>query len=111
MADDADLIILGGGCAGLSLATLLTVKAPTLRVLIVEPRLSYKEDRTWCGWRTQPHHFEDCAAAAWFQWRVVCNSQVLDRRSQRYPYEMIRSDLFYAKALAAIANSPACSLR
>ena len=109
-ADDADLIILGGGCAGLSLATRLTVEAPSLRVLIVEPRLTYEEDRTWCGWRVRPHPFEDCTVATWLQWRVVVNSEVLERRSDRYPYEMIRSDLFYAKALALIANSPACSM-
>lgn len=109
-AEDADLIILGGGCAGLSLATRLTVEAPSLRVLIVEPRLTYEEDRTWCGWRVRPHSFEDCTVAEWPQWRIVVNSKVVERQSDCYPYEMIRSDLFYAKALASIANSSACSM-
>lgn len=109
-AIQADLIILGGGCAGLSLATRLAIEAPSLHVLIVEPRLTYEEDRTWCGWRVQSHLFEDCAVAEWPQWRVVASSRTIQRGSDAYPYEMIRSDLFYAKALAAIARSSTCSM-
>ena len=108
--DELDLIILGGGCAGLSLAAQVALQAPSLRVRIVEPRLVYEEDRTWCGWRIQPHLFEDCAVAAWPEWRIVVDAQEIKRGSRRYTYEMVRSDLFYAKALTAIRESAHCSL-
>lgn len=106
---DADLIILGGGCAGLSLATNLVLAKPSSRVLIVEPRTAYLEDRTWCGWRLAPHLFQDCTVMEWPQWRVINDSKTVECGAL-YPYEMVRSDLFYAKASEVIRNSRACSI-
>lgn len=100
----ADLIILGGGCAGLSLATNLAIARTALNVVVVEPRTAYHEDRTWCGWRIAPHSFEDCAIARWDRWQVATPAGVIERSSNLYPYEMIRSDLFYEKACRAIAR-------
>ena len=105
-----DLIILGGGCAGLSLAARLAHETPQLRVLVVEPRTVYTEDRTWCGWRVRPHLFEDCAVRQWRRWRVVNEGEVVERGSDRFPYEMIRSDLFYAKAARMLEESQNCQL-
>ncbi len=51
MHSHVDLLILGGGCAGLSLASRLAEfgkDAP--KVLIIEQRESYTNDRTWCFW-------------------------------------------------------------
>lgn len=107
---DVDLIILGGGCAGLSLATLLAHARTALRVIIVEPRIAYHEDRTWCGWRLTPHAFADCAVASWKSWQVTNSGRVIERSSNLYPYEMIRSDLFYEKACQAIAGHASMSL-
>ena len=109
-ARDADIIILGGGCAGLSLATNLADASAGLRVIIIEPRAAYHEDRTWCGWRLAPHAFEDCAIASWDRWQIATPAGVIERSSKQYPYEMIRSDLFYEKACRAIARHPAMRL-
>jgi lycopene beta-cyclase len=77
----ADLLILGGGCAGLSLATRLATRCPALKVIVVEPRTQYVEDRTWCGWRT------------------------LTRASNLYPYEMISAGRFYEHSCKTIQSS------
>ena len=42
-AIDTDVAILGGGCAGLSLAVRLATSG--LRVTVIEPRLGYGDDR------------------------------------------------------------------
>ena len=49
MSASFDLVILGGGCAGLSLASRLSAlgsKCP--KVAIVESRSDYQHDRSWC---------------------------------------------------------------
>jgi lycopene beta-cyclase len=107
---DADLIILGGGCAGLSLAARLTQQQKHTRVIVVEPRSHYEEDRTWCGWRIAPHFFSDCRVAEWNQWRIVTPQGPLLLGSEQYPYEMVRSNLFYEKAAGTLAASPESSL-
>ena len=46
-----DVMILGGGCAGLSLASRLAELGSNCpRVLIPEKRPVYSNDRTWCFW-------------------------------------------------------------
>ena len=57
-----DYIIIGGGCAGLSLAYELEInnKLDSKNLAIVEPRSSYKRDKTWSFWKVSPHNFEDC---------------------------------------------------
>ncbi len=107
---DVDLIILGGGCAGLSLAQHLSDSGSSLRVAIVEPRLGYHEDRTWCGWRLTPHAFADCAVATWHEWKIATPAGEIVRGSEQYPYEMVRSDLFYEKASRAIDRHPSMDL-
>ncbi len=44
-----DYIIIGGGCAGLSLAYELAIhnKIKTKTLAIIEPRLEYKKDKSW----------------------------------------------------------------
>ena len=46
---DFDFIIIGGGCAGLSLAYELEInnKLKNKTLAIIEPRSEYKKDKTW----------------------------------------------------------------
>ena len=106
----ADLIILGGGCAGLSLASRLADQDEAMRVVVVEARRSYEEDRTWCGWRTGPHFFSDCVKREWHEWQVVTTGGTFRRGSQRYSYELIKSDCFYEKACRVLSNSRSANL-
>jgi lycopene beta-cyclase len=107
---DADLIILGGGCAGLSLASRLAASRSKLCVLVLEGRDHYEEDRTWCGWRTAPHPYLACVTAAWPQWRIVTSHETIERSSNHYPYEMIPADRFYAESCRVIESSTTVAL-
>ncbi len=109
-ARDRELIILGGGCAGLSLAARLVQQNPEIALTVVEPRSHYEEDRTWCGWRIAPHFFSDCVVGQWDQWRITSSQRSLLLQSNHYPYEMIRASMVYDKACTLIESSPSAEL-
>ena len=62
-----DYVIIGGGCAGLSLAYELELhqKLNDKTLAIVEPRTEYKRDKTWSFWKVFDHNFEDCVKKSW----------------------------------------------
>ncbi len=107
---DYDIVILGGGLAGLSLAVRLA-SVPYLRTLILEPRTTYVRDRTWCYWRLHAHPFGDAVAARWTRWETLHRHARNDVRhtlqdSAALPYEMIPADRLYASAQSTIAAQP-----
>ena len=57
---DFDYIIIGGGCAGLSLAYELEIynKLKDKNLAIIEPRLKYTKDKTWSFWKVSSHNFD-----------------------------------------------------
>ena len=62
-----DYIIIGGGCAGLSLAYELEIndKLKEKTLAIIENREEYKRDKTWSFWKVFDHNFEDCVIKSW----------------------------------------------
>ena len=60
-------VILGGGCAGLSLAYELDIhkKLNDKTLAIVETRDEYKRDKTWSFWKVTDHNFDDCVIKSW----------------------------------------------
>ena len=62
-----DYIIVGGGCAGLSLAYELQIndKLKEKTLAIIENREEYKRDKTWSFWKVFDHNFEDCVIKSW----------------------------------------------
>ena len=94
---DTDVVILGGGCAGLSLAVRLA--GSDLRVILIEPRLKYKDDRVWSFFRTQADPFSACVRARWSKWHVSSGGLKVHRQSDRLRYESVSSGAFYEMAL------------
>ena len=94
-----DYTIIGGGCAGLSLAYELEIhgKLEDKTLAIIEPRYEYKKDKTWSFWKVTPHNFDDCVKKNWenFSINVPGKTNYLDCKN--YPYQSIDSGLFYQK--------------
>lgn len=105
MSQDAEVLILGGGCAGLSLATALARQAPRMRVLTLEARSAYTRDRTWCFWNSTAHPFQAGVTHRWHQWRVQANGIEARQQSSRYCYEHLPADRFYQMAQDEIAGA------
>jgi lycopene beta-cyclase len=94
-----DYVIIGGGCAGLSLAYELEIykKLEDKTLAIIEPRSEYKRDKTWSFWKVISHNFDDCVKKSWkeFSIKVPSNSKIV--KCENLPYQSIDSGLFYKK--------------
>lgn len=106
MAERVDVAILGGGCAGLSLAVQLAENGGSnRRVAVIEKRDAYERDRTWCGWSVEPHAFAGCVDRTWSRWKVRSGGEERLHASARYAYEHIRADRFYDDARRRIERA------
>ena len=101
---DFDYIIIGGGCAGLSLAYELEIsyKLKNKSLAIIEPRDEYKRDKTWSFWKVFPHNFDDCVKKSWdnFSINIPNDTKFIDCKLT--PYQSIDSGKFYDKILSKL---------
>ena len=107
---DLDLLVLGGGCAGLSLGVRLAEVPNDRRTVILEARQVYENDRTWCFWRHRPHRFEHLVSQSWRRMEVSSADRHVAFDCDSNPYQLIPADRFYAEAQQVIAASNAVSL-
>jgi lycopene beta-cyclase len=105
MTPDTDVLILGGGCAGLSLAVALAERAPAMRVDTLEARMDYTRDRTWCFWNSAPHPFSGGVTHRWDSWRVSHAGAEARQRSLHYRYEHLPADRFYELAIDRVKDA------
>ena len=103
-----DYVILGGGCAGLSLAYELEIQGRLKRksLAIVEPRMLYSRDKTWSFWKVEPHHHEDCVIGEWSRFRVTTGTEDRVVECGDTPYQTIDSGLFYKKVTERLSENP-----
>ena len=112
MESDYDIIIVGGGCAGLSLAMRLAKLGEDCpRVALLERRDSYVHDRTWSYWASDSAQLKPLAKAEWKKVIVGDAHQRVTVDCSRMPYQAIQSGDFYQSALAEISKNPRIHLR
>ena len=94
-----DYVIIGGGCAGLSLAYELEIheKLKDKTLAIIEPRPEYKKDKTWSFWKVVTHNFDDCVKKNWENFSINISDKTNYLTCKDYPYQSIDSGLFYKK--------------
>ncbi len=106
-----DIIIVGGGLAGLSLAVeLAQPQFQHLKVLVLEQRTQYTRDRTWSYWATQAHRYSSLERRRWSKWTTRFEGRVTVQSSQR-AYCTLDADAFYSHAMQCITASPHVRLR
>ena len=94
-----DYVIVGGGCAGLSLAYELEIhkKLENKTLAIIEPRKEYKKDKTWSFWKVIEHNFDDCIKKSWKNFSINIPNKTNHLECDNFPYQTIDSALFYEK--------------
>ncbi|MBC7681484.1 MAG: NAD(P)-binding protein [Ferruginibacter sp.] len=106
-----DVLIVGGGLGGLSLAAeLAQPQYAHLRVLVLEKRTRYQRDRTWSYWGTHRHRYTDLERHRWHRWSVRFEGRQCLQTSD-IPYCTVDADAFYGAAVAQIAAATHVQLR
>ena len=111
MLPDADLLILGGGCAGLSLAMRLAeLGSRCPRIVVLENRRCYVNDRTWCFWGDETAQLRHLTLHQWPAVTVKNAGRSVRIDCSNTPYQMLAAEHFYREALAVIARAGQISL-
>lgn len=111
MAINVDVLILGGGCAGLSLAwRLAELGSDCPKVLILEKRTTYVNDRTWCFWDDHDKRLAGLLAQQWRWLKLGWLSKSVTFDCGRSAYQMLAASSFYDRALQVIRDCPAITL-
>jgi len=110
-----DLAILGGGCAGLSLAREIArqeTQSPSgRRVIVLEPRTRYENDRTWCFWSLANEAEDPLVTQRWPAWRFSHAENQVVHRSAQARYCLINGGDFYCAALDNLERAATIDLR
>jgi lycopene beta-cyclase len=112
MRTDLDVVILGAGCAGLSLGVQLAKmneRAP--KTLLLEQRSVYDNDRTWCFWGQQGNAYSDLVNHQWSRLIVQSEKEQISFDCGFAPYQILLSKTFYDHALESIGFNPVIELR
>ena len=106
MKTNYDIIIFGGGCAGLSLARkIIEKKVTNFSILIIERRKEYNDDKTWCFWDKHNSSQKGLIEKRWKTWSFSKGDESYIHSSNKYRYTYIRSINFYKSIKKQISNS------
>ena len=101
-----DVILAGGGAAGLSLAYQLRRAFPNIAMLIVDEEVKNQNDHTWCYWSTTPSYVDTLAYRTWDRLAVYTPNAILHHDLAPYRYHMVRAIDFYRFVREELACRP-----
>ncbi|GAB2796236.1 lycopene cyclase family protein [Streptomyces chlorus] len=104
----SDVVIVGGGASGLSLAQCLTATGSTTVTLVEPPDGPWRPpERTWCYWDDGTGDFDEAVAASWSRLRIHdTDGDRITVDPSPLRYRMLRSTAFERLAHARLARSP-----
>lgn len=105
-----DLLIAGGGCAGLSLGTALAKAEKQGRqipkTVILESRTEYVNDRTWCFWFRHTDPLDERIRYRWPRWQYSRQGEPgIVHEPAGWSYACVPSIRFYEDAQSWIESS------
>ena len=106
-----DYVILGGGCAALSLASQISdKKINNFSFLILEKKRKYTDDRSWCFWSKKEHMYDKLVSYSWNKFSFGLKNKEVIHSSKKYNYKYVRSIDFYNYSLKKIKETPNINL-
>jgi lycopene beta-cyclase len=104
---EADIVIAGGGCAGLSLALALLNEQSlkSKKIIILEKDVAKANDRTWCYWENGAGKLDHILDAKWNAIHVGYGGELKKIPLHSFHYKLIRGERFYNYAYEQISKS------
>jgi lycopene beta-cyclase len=102
-------VILGAGCAGLSLALRLALNNNyTGRTLLVDRREHYTQDRTWCFFSPDDQALvpQELISSQWTSGVIQTDNASVRLDFANKPYVLVDASDFYAYAFRVLENDP-----
>lgn len=91
----ADILILGAGCAGTSLAHYLETFGYSGKVVLLDSRTKFDREQRWCSWSKTPESFSYLSNKKWQQWTVCDTNQKIVKTSDKFSYQQIYAPEFF----------------
>jgi lycopene beta-cyclase len=104
---DANIIVVGGGCAGMQLINAL-LKLPaeeTGDILLIESKRQMTH-KSWCFWTNKQSPYDFLIGKYWSELRFGSSNSDLSGKIAPYRYNYINSELFFEYHSQLISNSP-----
>lgn len=102
-----DYIIIGGGCAGLSLAFHMKKKGLSgKKILILEEKKKEKNDRTWCFWSAHKPEFGDLPVKSWDTLAFKSDDFRQVEKMDKLKYYYIKGSEYYQTIRSYIQDDP-----
>ncbi len=104
-------VIIGAGASGLSLCHALLERGVTDDILILDHKMAFTDDRTWCFWDTAPHPFRSLASFCWPRWDVITEDGLASQMSAHGGYACLRGIDFYTHIAEIAGRAPNVTLK
>lgn len=101
----ADILILGAGCAGTSLAHYLEDFGYAGKVILLDSRTKFDREQRWCSWAKMPASLEPLARKSWQNWTVGDENRSITQTSGNFLYRQIYAPQFFAHFHSRWQNS------
>jgi lycopene beta-cyclase len=91
-----DVLILGAGCAGTSLAHHLESMGFGGEIRLCDSRSAFNREQRWCTWADVPESMSHLVRRSWDSWSVVTDSEELVKTSASVRYSEIYAPDFFS---------------
>ncbi|MFZ7089319.1 lycopene cyclase family protein [Curtobacterium sp. RRHDQ10] len=86
----ADVVIVGGGCAGLATALTIGETPGDHDVVVIEGRRD-ADTRSWCSWEDGSDPVPEARSASWIRWEVRTDRGSSVGSDPAHPYTLVRA--------------------
>ena len=99
---DIDIAIIGGGSAGMALATKLEGVSAT----VFEPKTATERDCSWALWAqaSQLKELRPAIRGSWKQWRLIDHNSEIIHHSQTYRYTSLSAAKYLQHCETMLSN-------
>ena len=107
---DFDIVIIGAGLSGLSLAIEI-IKRTKFTVLLLEKKRKLQKDKNWCFWNYPKNIFTTKYDNSWENIKIFSNRKEIIKSDKYFKYLRLSSERFYNLSIKILNNSKNCKVK